>query len=231
MSGSGQPLEMIRLLRKLFEKLQPDLRQYYRLPIKARVEKVYEAGGSYVIDAQPLRNDESVDEQAPVLQQVEAPLVWAAQNRGVFCLPRVGTTVAVGFFDGDPNYPYVQAVRSHGLAGPEHPVDALIIQQGPGVYITIDPEGNIITVTSADQQTEVGGELTIDVGGPAVIRSGESITVQAPRIALAGNLTATNHTGGAGINLVIGNLHVTGTITSESDILAAGTNSNHHSHS
>ncbi len=138
------------LLKKTVELVMPDLRGYYRVVRKARVVKTYASDGRYWADVQPLRNDNSVDANEPVIPKVEIPIMWGGPQRGVVCPPAVGTYCDLSYYDGDPNYPRISNFRWHGMEAPSIEIDGFVIQQEPGVYIEIDAQNNIEIVTSGN---------------------------------------------------------------------------------
>lgn len=177
MSGQNKssPLD---LLRQAIEIAMPDLRHYLRPVRKAKVVGVYAAkGGKYYADVQPLRNDETVDPDSPVIPKVEIPVMWAGPKRGVVCPPAAGTYCDLTYYDGDPNYPRISNFRWYGMAAPEAELDELVIQQEPGVYIKIDRNHKIISVTSSDIEAKAGGNWRVEVGGDATIKIGGNADV------------------------------------------------------
>lgn len=179
--GSSNP-NLLALLKRVFELAMPNLRTYYRIVRKAKVVKSYASDGRYWADVQPLRNDESVDDKEPVIQQVEIPIMWAGPKRGVVCPPLVGTFCDLGYYDGDPNYPRISNFRWHDMVAPEVEIGGLIIQREPGTHIKIDAENNIITITPANLSETVGGAWTARVVGAVNIESETSITLIAPQL-------------------------------------------------
>ena len=222
------------ILKRVVELVMPDLRSYYRVVRKARVVKVYASDGRYWADVQPLRNDESIDENEPVIPKVEIPILWAGPNRGVVCPPVAGAYCDLEYYDGDPDYPRISNFRWHGHGAPECELEAFIIQKGSGVYIKIDVENKIIHMTPGDRQSDIGGNKSEDIGGSVstniggewtVIADG-TVIIQAPNIVLNGALSA----GGGGGNLISGDLNVDGNIQATGTIIDSGGNTNHHSH-
>ena len=197
----------LAVFRRLMELAQPDLRKYFRVPRKGKIVASYPSeGGQWFADVQPLRNDESDDTSEPVLPKLELPVIWGGVNRGVVCPPAVGTPCIVGYLDGDPSYPFIMHIRWYNQQPPEAELTELIIQQEPGVYIKIDKEHKVITVTPTNIEHEigknwtvnVGDNATITVGKKAVVQAGSEITVEAPQINLVGNQTSTGTGGGIG---------------------------------
>ena len=103
--------DLFETFRKMVELAMPDLRHYYRMARKGKIVGVYASDGQYFADVQPLRNDESADENEPVVPRVALPVLWGGPNRGVVCPPQAGTLCDLAYYDGDPNYPYISNIR------------------------------------------------------------------------------------------------------------------------
>ena len=190
--------DMLSLLRRAIELAMPDLRHYYRTTRKARVTAAYDSDGKYYADVQPLRNDDTPDPKEPVVPKVEIPIMWGGPKRGIVCPPAVGTYCDLSYYDGDPNYPRISNFRWHGHDAPECGLTELIIQQEPGVSITIDKAHKVIAITPSNVETEAGKDWIINAGANATIVAGQTATVQASQINLVGNITATGKSGGIG---------------------------------
>lgn len=141
------------LLKRVVELVMPNLRSYYRVVRKAKVVKVYPSDGTYWVDVQPLKNDESVDDNEPIIPKVEIPVFWGGPMRGIVCPPEVGTYCDLSYYDGDPNYPRISNFRWHLNQAPTIEVGGFIIQKEPGNFIKIDALKNILI--------QVDGEITI----------------------------------------------------------------------
>ena len=142
-------IDLMALLKRVVELVMPDLRAYYRVVRKARVVKTYASNGRYWADVQPLRNDESVDENEPVIPKVEIPVIWGGPDRGVICPPEPGTYCDLEYYDGDPDYPRISNFRWLKNNAPKIEVGGFIVQQKPGTHIKIDKTGNMEHVTPA----------------------------------------------------------------------------------
>ena len=172
------------LIRQAVEICMPDMRHYYRMPKKAKVVGVYASeGGKYYADVQPLRNDESVDTNEPVVQKVEIPVMWGGADRGVVCPPTEGVHCDLGYYDGDPNYPHISNFRWHGMNAPAAELNEFVIQLEPGVEIRIDKEKQIVTLTPENVKTEAGKNWTIKAGDNATIIAGKEATLEAGTVA------------------------------------------------
>lgn len=145
--------ELKNIIKTIILEIFPELEGYH-YPIKAKVVKVYENAGKaddynsiYSCDVQPLTKDGSVDEDSPVIPDVEIPVIWAGPDRGIYSLPVKGATVRVGFYYNDPSYPFVDAVLPYGYNVPEHPLGSLIIQHSSGVKIEIQKDKKMLIKT------------------------------------------------------------------------------------
>ena len=242
--------DLLKLFKRCIEIAMPDFRRYYRMVKKAEIVKTYSSDGRYWADVQPLLNDESPDPLEPVVVKVEIPVIWGGPDRGVVCPPAKGTRCDLSYYDGDPDFPRISNFRWFGNNAPQCGQGGFIIQLEPGVSIQIDPEKNIIDLTTADRKTETGGNKTEKIGKNKntktekswTIIAGETASITAPSIKLSGNITSTGKDGKIGSAVeksnkthegsytLKGNLTVSGSITASGDIIAGGSNSNHHSH-
>jgi len=233
------------LIKRAVELCMPDMRHYYRVTRKAKVVASYPAtGGRYYADVQPLRNDETVDDNEPVVPKVEIPVLWAGLNRGVVCPPVEGSHCDLSYYDGDPNYPRISNFRWHGQDAPEAALDEFVIQLEPGVEFRIDRKKQIITLTpenviaeaGKDVQGKAGKNWTINAGDNASITAGDNASmkagstakVAAPRIFVEGNVTMSGENGAHGTNWEsgdknhIGNYDMTGQMSIGGSLTVAG---------
>ena len=229
---------MKKLLQQAVEAAAPDLRRTMGLPRRGKVTAVKPAGGTYVCSVQPVLADGRPDPKAPVIPDVEIPLMWAGPNRGMVCPPTVGEYCDVGFYDGDANCPYITNFRPNGQA-PEAELDALMIQHSPGIRIGFKADGTFIVEAP---KVEVTAE------DYAHVKAGSRITLEAPLIELIGRVEVTGGIhqkagpGGSGaeiegdVRIRRGGLHSERQISTNSDVNAdgriidSGGNTNHHSH-
>ena len=214
-------------MKRAIEAAMPDLRHYYRMVRKAKIVASYASDGSYYADVQPLRNDESADPNEPVIPHVEIPIFWGGAKRGIVCPPAPGTFCDLSYYDGDPNYPRISNFRWHGNGAPDCELEELVIQQTPGVSITIKKDGSFITISPKDWTVEIGGNATIKAAG--------TLTLEAPEIHKMGNETCTGMGGGIGTTTerahrtthgsitLNGPLSVNGNIAVNGDISCSGT--------
>lgn len=183
---------LMRLLRKTIETLFPWMAGPHHMVVLARVVKVHVAGGKmdefgarYSVDVQPLAPDGSDDSNAPIVPDVELPVLWAGPDRGIYCLPEVGSIVRLGYYYHDPAQPYIDAVTGRGFSCPDHPVGSLIIQHSSGCRIEIDPDKVIRVITPEAVEVKAGKKAVVDApvvelagGGPPVARVGDPVQVE-----------------------------------------------------
>jgi Uncharacterized protein conserved in bacteria len=206
-----------KLLKQAIEAVGPDLRGCMALPRKARVTAVKPAGGTYVCSVQPVLNDGRADPNAPVIPDVEIPCVWAGPNRGLICPPAEGELCDLGFYDGDPDSPFIMSFRPS--SAPEAELDELMLQHSPGVRIGFKADGTVI------------------IEAPKVeVKATEKATVTAPEIILDGQVKITK---GLEVEKDIrskgkieagGNIKAGGNINADGNIMASGQSDNHHTH-
>lgn len=227
-------------IKKAIEVCRPDFRHYYRIVKKARIINTYASNGKYYCDVQPLRNDENIDTNEPVIPKVALPVFWGGNNRGIVCPPCVGVLCDLSYYDGDPNYPFISNIRWDSKnTVPQAGINELVIQLENGVQIKIDNAKNILNITPANYKVEVGedvkitakGSASINVGKNAEITASGNITLTAPQIFQNGNVSS-GGTGGAkgsilenadrnqnGDFTLNGNITVNGSITANSSTI------------
>jgi len=163
--------DMEKLIRKMIEELMPDLSPYMKMPVKGVVKRVYGSSGEYACDVQPMHNDESKGDE-PLLTEVEIPSILGGGGWGLLCLPEIGQRVAVGFYRGDPDEPFVMGMRSKGQATPAVGLNELLIQYS----------GNV--------RMEVGGGLVANVAGDADVTAANA-NITAALTKITGDLEVT----------------------------------------
>lgn len=206
---------ILKTLKRAIELAMPDFRHYYRMTKKAKIVASYASDGQYFADVQPLRNDESEDANEPVIPHVEIPIMWGGPQRGIVCPPAVGTLCDLSYYDGDPNYPRISNFRWQGNQAPQCELEELIIQKSPEVFIKIDKDDCIITITPRDWTVKIEGNATIECQG--------SITLKAPQIVQQGNVTTTGAGGGKASIQQKGDINLEGNITVSGNISCSGT--------
>jgi len=238
--------QLKKLLKEAIEACGPDLRKVMALPRKAKVVAVKPAGGSYVCSVQAVRADGRPDPAAPVIPDVEIPVIWAGPNRGLVCPPKEGEFCDLGFYDGDPNSPFIMGFRPNGAAPPTD-LDGLTVQHSPGIAYGFKPDGTFF-VKAPKVEVEAAEKATVKA--PTVeVEGAAKVTVKAPSIDLKGAVkvfgpltSAPGESGeGQGVEMdgpvkvkgdvaVTGGLSAGGNVTAGGSVTDAGGNTNHHSH-
>jgi len=175
-------------LRKVIEALWPELGHRTHLPHKARVLAVRSSGGAagppgevrYSVDLEPLTPDGRPDPRRPVLKDVPLDVPWIGTRRGVYALPEVGAVVRVGYYEGDPAYPYVDGVLSEGKEVAQVEPGEYLIQKSPETWVRLRPDGEILAQAAPNVLLRLAPDGTVE------IRSTQRVRVEAPRVELAG---------------------------------------------
>lgn len=222
--------ELKELLKKIVRAMFPELNNGYQFPIRARVVKVHEGGGKisdydkrYSVDVQPLTKDGTPDQTKPVIPDVAIPVVWAGPDRGLFCLPKVGAVVRVGFYYWDAALPYVDAVLGDGYNVPAHPVDSLILQQSNGVKVVMETSGNVLIKSDPSTITLTNSGITVE--SPLINMTAESIAINGGAISVDSSGNVSMCGGGPAIARVGDEIecpHGTGRITGGSTKASCG---------
>lgn len=221
--------ELKELLQKIVRMMFPEM-SGYQFPIRAKVVKVHEGGGTvsdynkcYSVDVQPLTKDGTADVTKPVIPDVAIPVLWAGPDRGLFCLPKIGAIVRVGFYYWDAALPYVDAVLGDGYSVPAHPLDSLILQQSNGVKVVMEKSGKVLIQSEASTITVDGSDIS--VASPKINMTAQAISINGGAVSVdaAGNVSMCG--GGAAIARVgdaIECPHGTGRITGGSSKATCG---------
>ena len=190
------------VLKKAIELTKPNLNSYCKIVRKAQIVKSYPSNGNYYADVQPLRNDESVDFNEPVIRQVEIPVIWAGPDKGIICPPTVGSHCDLSYYDGDPNYPRISNFRWHGNNAPTAAMGDLVIQSKNNTQIKISANNNIEIKTPNNIKTD-SLNIKITASGNVNIEAGGNVTINAAQIiSTAGGAVAGNVTGNCLCNLL-----------------------------
>lgn len=143
-------------LSRLVRRALPELEQHTAGPRRARVTGVETEGGQvdelhgrYSITVQPILANGEDDPDQPEIPDLALPVIWGGANgRGIFARPKKGALVRIGYYEGDPAQPYVDAVLADGFTVPSSGVDELVIAQSDGTRIRIAGDGTIVLETS-----------------------------------------------------------------------------------
>ncbi len=167
--------DLRELLRRAVELAQPNPRKYFRLPRKGKIVAAYKSNGTYYADVQVLTNDGSPDGDEPMYPKLDLPVIWGGPGRGVVCPPKAGTPCVVGYYDGDPNFPFIQDIRWSQT--PEAELEEFVIQLNKTTQFKIDKQGNFCFAADASGASgdKVAKSILIEVGeaGKLVFRAPE----------------------------------------------------------
>ncbi len=141
---------MNETLRKQIAREFPELVAGYHLPVMAEVIKIQDASKSggiannfrprYAVDVQILNKDlEPLD---IILEAVPLGIPAAGHERGFFGLPEIGVLVALNWFYGLPERPYISAVLGERKGLPQLEERDQVWQQRPGVAQQVGNRGN-----------------------------------------------------------------------------------------
>lgn len=229
MEDKAAKRDIIDTIRRIVELAMPNLRHYYRMTRKGKIVGVYASDGQYFADVQPLRNDESADENEPVVPRVALPVLWGGPNRGVVCPPQEGTLCDLAYYDGDPNYPYISNIRwGMGKDAPLAELNEFVIQLESGCEIRIDKEKQVVTLTPENVRTKAGKAWTVEAK-EVLVRGAEKVTVEAREIFQNGNVTTGGADGTSGTvteratRTQHGNLTINGNLSVSGNIDCSGT--------
>lgn len=218
-------------LKKAIEICRPNLRHYYRMVKKARIVNSYASNGKYYCDVQPLRNDENIDVNEPVIPRVALPVFWGGSNRGIVCPPCVGVLCDLSYYDGDPNYPFISNIRWDSKnTAPQAGLNELVIQLENGVQIKIDNAKNILNITPVNYKIEVGQNAEINAGASVIVNAakeatiiaGSNITLTAPQILQNGNVSSSGTGGKKGSITETADRNQTGNFTLDGNFTVNG---------
>lgn len=175
MQNTDPASDLRELLRRAIELAQPNLRKYVRMPRKGVIVTAYKADGTYTADVQPLTNDGSPDPDEPMYPKLDIPVIWGGPARGVVCPPAAGTPCVIGYYDGDPNFPFIQDIRWSQT--PDAELEEFVIQLDKQTHLKIDKQGNICLTAAAPSASgdKTAKSVLIEVGeaGKLVFRAKE----------------------------------------------------------
>lgn len=214
---------LLEQIKKAIELCRPDFRHYYRMVKKARIVNVYASSGKYYCDVQPLRNDENIDVNEPVIPKVALPVFWGGNNRGIVCPPCVGVLCDLSYYDGDPNYPFISNIRWDSKnTAPKAGLNEFVIQLENGVQIKIDNAKNIVNITPKNYKIEVGQDVEIIANGNAAITASGNIILTAPQIFQNGNVSSSGTGGAKGSISETADRTQTGNLTLQGNLTVSG---------
>lgn len=150
METSRSPLSPLKkletVIRRALFNIDPAFGKFDRT-LFARVLKVNVGGGkvddakkAYSVDLQPLLKDLSPDTSFEKI--IDVPLVVGTFGNGgvVYCTPKAGTVVRLGFMYSDPSFPYIVGLTGEGLELPDGTADEFRVETPNGVILQIKGE-------------------------------------------------------------------------------------------
>lgn len=158
--GLSSPLKKLEnIVRRALFTIEPNFGKFDR-PIFAKVLKVNFKGGkvddgakAYSVDLQPLLKDLTVDSDFDKIQDV--PLNTGTFGNGgvIYCTPKVGAVVRMGFMYSDPSYPFIINVTNEGMKIPEGSAEEFRIETGNGIILQL--KGEKINFKSKEFDTDL----------------------------------------------------------------------------
>lgn len=143
---------MEELIKRLVNKIWPEMAGGYHLPICGEVVGVRETPNQgdlcdefrprYAVDVQVLDEYGEPDTSWPVLKDVILALPVAGHERGQFAFPDNGTWVELAFFYGSPNRPFIRSVLPNRLTLPPVERGEQRWQHNPESFQHVDKDGN-----------------------------------------------------------------------------------------
>lgn len=157
-------------VKKILQSLLPELTEQLAFPIKAKVLKVYTESNKYKCDVLPLRNNleeievsnkfYSVKKSLQVIKEVEINSIANGDVRGFFALPEKDSIVRVSFYNGDFNFPFVDAVLSSKTPALED--GEVSIYRDKDTYITLKKDKTININSTQKVTVKTTSEIEIN---------------------------------------------------------------------
>jgi Type VI secretion system/phage-baseplate injector OB domain len=188
--------ELKTAIKNIVTDLFPFLGNRTSLMFKARVVAVNSSTGTpnadgtgnrfFSVDLEPVTLEGEKDSTFSILKDVPVDVAWIGDNRGVYSLPKVGSFVRVGFYEGNPAYPYIAGYLSDGMAMNSTATGDLVLFQSATNYIRFHADGKIelnsdkdITVNSTAGTVKVNGNsVTVNDGTKGAARIDDPVDVQ-----------------------------------------------------
>ena len=137
-------------IRRLVNRLYPELKSGYHKPMLGRVERITNPpvnGGDctldtpyYAVDIQPL--DSHFKPKGELLRDVVMGLSYCGQERGLFALPDKGCLVEFCFSYASPGLVFIRGVIPWGLKLPPLNTDEALWYHSKSIYQGYDKSGN-----------------------------------------------------------------------------------------
>lgn len=191
---------MKKIVRKIVERLWPELVAGYHLPLLAVVKEIANPPKNgedfsfetphYAVDVQLLLPDLSEDTEMPLIRDVPVTFPAGAAGRGFVGFPQPGTIVELAFAFGMQDKPFIRSVLPYNLKLPILDELSQRWQQTAESFQEVDAEGNWLRTTDqnitnhADKNiTEKAGEnWSRETGFKTSERSGVEHELKAPLI-------------------------------------------------
>lgn len=163
-------------LKRIMQRLYPELTGGLHLPLLARIEKVHkvksghkstEIDPGYCADVQLLDEQGNKDALVPVFPKVPLECSGSGDMRGVFIYPAHGAICELGFFMGQANRPFIKSIITIGSSLPElAPGDAGLYSNSNNYY-RINETGDILEqcAQNAERIAQVRQRLKVDDAG------------------------------------------------------------------
>lgn len=186
------------LMAEMLRTIRLDIRKQYAFPVKARVLAVYLEANQYFADVQPLRNnldaweveqEDGTKRKMPSIKKVRINTITNGSSRGFFAIPAIDKIVRVSFWNGDWNWPFIDAVLWDET--PQLDEKEVAVYRDADTSIRLRENGDIeirskakVYVEAADVEVKADTVViesgSIDLagdGGPAVARIGDQVRV------------------------------------------------------
>lgn len=178
-----------RAFKKAIEDVQPNLRGYYKMPVRGRITAVYnEPGdGPMLADVEILLGCGQPNPKEPRNCRVEITHPFPGPFRGLIGGPKKGDLCVLSFYEGDPSDPYISSWRQKpgdphsGL--PEH---AVRLEVASGVAIQLEPDGAISIETLPTKPVRIAQKLGDTEFGVVKIDDEGEVHVDGLRVRLGG---------------------------------------------
>ncbi len=153
-------MDIVKTIKRIINKLFPELESGYHLPIFAEVVGVRETPEDgnicdefrprYAVDVQILNEYGEPNTKWPVLRDVILSVPVAGHEMGHFAYPENGTWVEIAFAYGSPNRPFIRSILPHRLTMPGIERGEQKWQHSAASYQRIDRDGNQERVTDLE---------------------------------------------------------------------------------
>ena len=150
---------MINMIRRLVNRIFPELRAGYHLPALAVVTAVSTdaaLGGltdafrpRYAVDVLLLDEQGNIDKSMPEIKSVPVSIPSGNNQGGVFGLPQTNSIVEICWANGRAHRPFIRGILADSGMITECDSDHIVIQQRTGVKQSVDDGGNWLRQTDS----------------------------------------------------------------------------------